>query len=608
MPETGNAPSPNPPQDVSSALISHQLRIGAAVGGLLLLAITAFILWSQWNTYAVAGEAIASFQTYRATLIAMEKVSAERGPANVALSEEPPTPPADAEALRVARLQTDLALDQLAGRLDPAHCMDCSAERSALTRLRAGLVSARKEVDRLIPIPLARSTGPELNAAIDRMIAVVPQFTEIADAFQAKIISSDAHTLGFLEMARFAAMLRENAGLLGSRYTAPLAARRPLHDFEQLQVENAVGHIDQLHLSIDSLAGSNPALNGSPLRDMHDLYFGRALPYALSIRSFAPGSAQPLPTAAQFAAQYIPLMRPILSFRDEMLRSAEADLDQHRDRALTGFLIAAVLGAALISLQLLLAWLFRRNVIVPFVEATRAIVAIAADILPSSIQSRAYSGEVQSLFNAVQVLKAHSRERIRLEHERRGLIAELTVQAETDTLTGLLNRRAFESRARVVCSIPVSDKPFLAVIMFDIDHFKRINDTWGHPTGDIALKTIGNLCRGNWRKDDIVARVGGEEFAILIETHNPEESVHATERFRQVVANTALNSADGQPFSLTVSFGIAFALREHCPQIAALLARADEQLYKAKEGGRNRVVAELEGAASQPITQPDTAQ
>jgi diguanylate cyclase (GGDEF)-like protein len=592
MAEIDTTTPPDSPRDFSSALISRHLKIGAAVSGGLLLVFTAIILWSQWNAYVAASNAFAEFQTFRATLTAMEMVSAERGPTNVALGEEPPIPPAHVEALRAAREQSDLALDRLAGRLSPVTCPRCAPELAALNHLRADLASARKEADHLIYLPLAQSTGPELNAAVDQMIAVVPQFTQILDATQARTVAGDAGGVSFLDMARFTAMLRENAGLLGSRLIPALAARRVLSLAEQLQVENAYGHVEQLWLSIEALAASNPSLRGSALNGLREQYFGHALPYVQSVRLWTPGAAQSLPTTAQFTAQYSPLMRPIVDFRDEMLHRAGEELIENRARARSRLFLAALLGALLIGVQALLVWFFRRNVIVPFVEATRAIVAIAADILPATIQSRTYRGEVQSLFNAVHVLKAHSRERIRLEHERVALIGELTTQAETDALTGLLNRRAFESRARVFCSLPANDKPFLALIMFDIDHFKRINDTWGHPTGDIALRTVGKLCRANWRKDDIVARVGGEEFAVLIETHNPEESLRAVQRFRESIAATTLESTSGQPFSFTVSFGIAFTRHGQCPEIAALIARADAQLYKAKEGGRNRVECE----------------
>ena len=599
MPELDNTTSPNLPHDISNALISRQLKIAASIGGALLLALTAIALWLQWNAYATASEALDSFQTYRATLTAMEKVTAERGPANIMLSNGEPASAADIAALRDARARSDLALDQLSQRLAPSNCPACSAELTGLNHLRSDLFAARDHTDRLAKIPLSQRTGPEIGDAVNHMLSVVPQFAEIADAIQSRIIASDASGLDFLQMARFAAMLHENAGLLGSRFTTALAEHHPVNQAEDLDIEDALGHVDQLRDSIEALAASNPAVFDGALGGVRDQYFGHALAYVKYMRSLTAGASGQLPSTAEFAAQYSPLARPIVDFRDAMLQHAGVSLEHHRALALTRFLFAAVLGAILLGLLSLLVWFFRENVIMPFVEATRAIIAIAADILPATIQSRQYRGEVQALFDAVQVLKTRSHERLRLEHERRGLIAELTTQAETDALTGLLNRRAFESRARVVCALPSHDRPWFALIMFDIDHFKRINDTWGHPTGDIALKTIGDLCLSNFRKDDVVARVGGEEFAVLIETHNPEESVIAMQRFREAIANTVFESTTHQLFSFTVSFGIAFARRDQCPEIATLLARADGQLYKAKELGRNRVVAEpIEASAS----------
>ena len=119
------------------------------------------------------------------------------------------------------------------------------------------------------------------------------------------------------------------------------------------------------------------------------------------------------------------------------------------------------------------------------------------------------------MFEALSVLKDNAAARKRAELERDRLIVDLAVMAETDFLTGLLNRRAFESRLDQALSQWSGTGTALAFILFDIDDFKGINDTYGHASGDEALKTMAELCRQTWRQSDVVARVGGEEFAVL---------------------------------------------------------------------------------------------
>jgi diguanylate cyclase (GGDEF)-like protein len=130
-----------------------------------------------------------------------------------------------------------------------------------------------------------------------------------------------------------------------------------------------------------------------------------------------------------------------------------------------------------------------------------------------------------------------------------------------------------------------------ALLALDIDHFKRINDTWGHAAGDEALKSFANACRLALREYDILGRVGGEEFAVALPNTGPDGARVIAERLRAAVAELVIHPAKGQFFDLTVSVGVA-QLRDTDTGIASLLGRADQALYRAKNGGRNRVVME----------------
>ncbi|TDV39436.1 diguanylate cyclase (GGDEF)-like protein [Paraburkholderia caballeronis] len=587
-----NAPVAEPRHPPPATPVNPRFSAAAILIGCLFLVLTAALVWYEWDAYADANDAVASFGTFRATLVAMEKVSAERGPMNAALGSDDALPDGAPAPLAAARRDTDAAIARLRTRLDTPSCGWCESERLGLARLVNDLTSARSDVDRLLKLPGPARTDAALNDAVARMVAVVRQFRRIIDASQLAIVDSTTGALDFLQMARLAATMRDEAGLLGSRFTSALATHRPLTQAEQLNVERSYGRMQQLRFAIESLAATNPALTRGAFVQVNEQYFRLGLDYIATVRALTGGPGSPLPTTAQFAATYVPTMRPIVDFRDEMLARAEAALLRHRSAMLARCVAIAVAGVVLASLQFALFWLFRRYVIAPFNDATRAIVAIAGGDLTAAVQSHAYRGDVQSLFDAVQVLRSNSRERMRLEQERNALIDELKTMAETDALTGLMNRRAFEGRARVLSSIARGTESFVTLIAFDIDHFKRINDTYGHPTGDLALKTIGNLCRETWRRDDIVARIGGEEFAVLLDTQGYAEALQTVERFREKLSNVTLRATDGTPFTMTASFGVAVSARDAAPDIAALIARADALLYRAKTDGRNRVVAD----------------
>jgi diguanylate cyclase (GGDEF)-like protein len=166
----------------------------------------------------------------------------------------------------------------------------------------------------------------------------------------------------------------------------------------------------------------------------------------------------------------------------------------------------------------------------------------------------------------------------------------LEQQAHTDTLTGIGNRRYFFDQAeRELARSRRTDKP-LALLMLDIDYFKRINDTYGHDAGDAVLKALCNTGLATIRNIDIFARFGGEEFVILLPETTSDQATLVAERLRARMAETAVALSDGKTVSFTVSIGL-FSLTPRDTDLETLLKQADTALYEAKNTGRNKVCA-----------------
>lgn len=166
---------------------------------------------------------------------------------------------------------------------------------------------------------------------------------------------------------------------------------------------------------------------------------------------------------------------------------------------------------------------------------------------------------------------------------------DLNRRASTDPLTGLPNRSAFETRlASLVHHHQRYARPFALVVM-DIDHFKQCNDTWGHDAGDRVLRHVGRLLQANVREVDLPARLGGEEFVVLMPETRLAEALEAADRLRRALEAQPI-VWQGQRLAVTASFGVAA-----CPETACtaerLLAAADRALYRAKSSGRNCVRA-----------------
>ncbi len=168
------------------------------------------------------------------------------------------------------------------------------------------------------------------------------------------------------------------------------------------------------------------------------------------------------------------------------------------------------------------------------------------------------------------------------------LYKEAQYLAITDPLTRIYNRRYFFEIAQREFDRATRYDHQLSMLMLDIDHFKAVNDTYGHQTGDIALQKVANICRGSIRDIDILARYGGEEFIILLPDTGQQGALHVAHRIGNKISNVPTNVGE-YSIPITASIGVA-TLTKEITTLDMLIGQADTMLYKAKEAGRNRVM------------------
>ena len=214
-------------------------------------------------------------------------------------------------------------------------------------------------------------------------------------------------------------------------------------------------------------------------------------------------------------------------------------------------------------------------------------------VLPWSIANHVYGSvwltvlSFEALLFTISIafiLLAMAKERTELRHRTAAMV---------DPLTGIANRRSFLQEAALIAKRHTSDPRPTAVLVIDLDHFKSINDRFGHALGDRVLEIFTETARQSIRTTDLIGRLGGEEFAAVLYDTNPEKAVMVAERIREGFAQAALE-VESRPVCATVSIGLV-----HCEDavldMPQLLAQADQALYFAKERGRNRVeVASLD--------------
>jgi two-component system cell cycle response regulator len=183
-----------------------------------------------------------------------------------------------------------------------------------------------------------------------------------------------------------------------------------------------------------------------------------------------------------------------------------------------------------------------------------------------------------------QLRRKHYQDSLRLELEKK---VDLSTK---DSLTSLFNRRYFDIHIKQMVDRVKASNKVMSVLMLDVDHFKEVNDTYGHQAGDAVLKMLSGVLQDQFRVTDLIARYGGEEFVVLLGNIGGEEALKIAERIREVVENKGfVVPGREEVLEQTVSIGVAELASDD--DVEKLIARADRALYKAKNSGRNRVVS-----------------
>ncbi|WP_110959522.1 sensor domain-containing diguanylate cyclase [Acidovorax sp. ST3] len=257
--------------------------------------------------------------------------------------------------------------------------------------------------------------------------------------------------------------------------------------------------------------------------------------------------------------------------------------------------LALAIGLAAALLASALAWLAARRLSVDLYALADAASAVEAGRPGSDIPAMQSSREVQQLSQSLgsmthRLLAAREamEEKVRLRTlELEAANRALDLQARTDALTGLLNRRGFETQMAFAVALARRSSRPLSLITVDVDHFKRVNDTYGHEAGDEVLRRLARTLESRLRGSDVVARLGGEEFVALL----PDTDLNGAQSIAQALVAAMAEQQDPVVGTITVSAGVA-TMRGAEDNGAAMLRRGDAALYEAKGQGRNRVCVE----------------
>lgn len=562
-----------------------------AVAGCLVLGGVLFAV--SLNDYRRYSLGIQEFDRYRLALLAANHISAERGPANSLMGADEDKAAGFQKQLDEHRMQSDRSLDAL----EASYATDetrFGKERQALARLREDLAAGRNAVDTVAALPLTERHGHQIATAIGKMFHSADTAIGMTDLLGEAIVSNHSQISTEIVMANTCSRLREHAGRFGSYVVMMLTAERADDPELSLMLANTAGRIDSLRELIASYGAAyltDPAV-ADALRDVDQTYFRTSLPYAWGIALKAlkqPG----LMTAGEFTLNYVPGMRPVEGLRDVIIERLSAHIVAARDKAGLLLALAAALTLFVTALLVVISLALRRLLFRPLLAAKDQIIQIAQDDLTEPPLPHSFSREIREMFDGLQTLRESQRKRRALETERDRLTERLKTLSETDGLTGLLNRRAIDTIGMQALLDAAHTGEPVAFLMFDADHFKTVNDTYGHGVGDLVLQRIAETIRAEVRGCDVVARFGGEEFAVLARSTTGEGGRQLAEKLRRAIARMVV--APELDLRITASFGVA-AWHPGEESWAELVEQTDRQLYRAKNLGRNRVCMREDGA------------
>lgn len=585
--------------DNNDKLIRQRRSLSLAAGfwlisaALFLMAVLGLgrLTFIDWRDLRRAEHAVVLIEQLRLGMISAEMASRERGPANGVLGADAPTPQALGHSLNEARLRTDQAYAAFAQALGQVSGDD---RHQSIGRqvdgFQAALHQARLRVDALSAQPLARREPEAIKAAVDGMVRLVRMLRPSIMLVMEDLQQDQPLLSSTVSSALLAAELRELTGQLGSLLTPALSRQTALSDDERLAIERMRGRIGQLRVLL--IARVQVANGASAVRHAQERlerdYFGRAEALVRQVVQAGQTDGRYGLSTAEFAARYVPDMNAIIDMRDALLAEAlqqGAALHLAQRRAMAVMLGMTGLHIALIVLGL---YLMHRRVIRPLSRAAEALQAMKEDRYVALV-APVQGDEISAVFDGIADLQAQSRDRRALEAERDKLIERLRVQSSTDFLTSLPNRRAFFEAAEAEVARARRHGFGLVVLLLDVDHFKRINDALGHAAGDLALVALTEVLRQSVRQGDIAARIGGEEFVLLLSHCEREDGLRFAERLRQTVASTVVEvGSEHPPVRMTVSIGLADT-QTHGMNLDLLMSRADHAMYGAKRAGRDRI-------------------
>lgn len=505
------------------------------------------------------------------------RISRERAPANKAMSSSAEDFAQHQQELMIYRQQVDQQFSQTAEVLAESGFNDLSQQ---LLKVKISLDHGRAQVDAYTQMPRQLRSAQELDQAILAMFAAWDSCREILRGVVIASDSSSTHLYRYISQILFLSDLRDQAGRVASSIIAHVTFATPLptqNITRSLQTQHQVRYLWALIDTIQPVQDKTEEFIRLHRR-VETEFIQQGLPIvselisdSLEQRDYRLSGTELTEAIVDKFATVVDLQTYLLQYSRD---AAIQEMNSNMQRLIWSVLVSLISLLTAISTMIFA----RKQVFLPLIQARRMLLSLSKNSGRQKIDMRLREvNHSDSLFAAIQKLQQMLQERDALEFRLKNI-------AHSDALTGLSNRFALEEYIRFLENQP-SQLSQTCLMIIDIDHFKQVNDRYGHIVGDQVIQLVAERLKANVRATDLLVRYGGDEFLVLIENIQMQQALIVADKIRAEVAERYILTALGDEIQISVSIGVAIG----AVSWMALLSNADDALFKAKAKGRNVV-------------------
>ena len=568
-------------REIRSEYLSQKLYIAMSIIILSLCSLSIPLIVKSYRDYNKTNQALTEIQALQAVADLANKISRERAPANKLMSSNQQDFAKHVLELKLYRLTVD---EQMKKTLEVLkHSNLPNLDLSLFDRLDEALMQGRQQVDAYAALPREQRNAEKMDQAILKMFNAWEHSHDVLKDVIAVSEGKDTAVSNFYVQILLLADLRDQAGRAASNVMAHVAFKQPIPETNlarSLQTRKQVMYLWEL---IDTLQPERDKTE--EFKVLHQAVYNEFLAKGLLIvERLMNESIYHRPyylTGTQLTEAIVDKFSTVVELQNYLLKYSveKAIIEKHKAQNI----LLTTVGISLISIFAALFTMIyaRKRVFSPLIQAREILFDLShSSIRPNPMDTKDQPANMYSLFTAIQQLKQTLQQRDALEFRLKNI-------AHLDSLTGVANRYALNEYIKLLENQPTQFSE-TCLMVIDIDHFKQVNDVYGHLMGDQVIQFVAEKLKENIRTSDLLVRYGGDEFIVLIENVGMERALKIAEKIRsEIYEAKPLDNVRCPDLKVSISIGIAIGATSWM----ALLEKADRALFQAKEQGKNKVAS-----------------